>query len=109
MNEKKPFKKLTKAQATDLLNAGSITQEIFDNLIANGQVATGIRSAKNVERGMLTADGRTIKPSFYFAGIGKNTDEAYTPEMMELKEAVNNLIYAATTEIKKEEETPSEV
>ena len=94
-------KKFTKKQAQDLLAGGYITDEQFEQMVADGKVATGVRQAKGTVLGMYNADGILTIPSLYFKH-NKGGVNAFTPEMKELQTKVKALLAEYCEEIEVE-------
>ena len=78
--------KLSRKQAVNMLNDGTITQESFNKMEDAGQIA---KQRGNTERVIKSANNTWVTPMFYFKGLNKSKR---TKKMLELREKINQLI-----------------
>ena len=86
--------KLTHDSAKQLVESGVLTKKSFEEMQEKGKVRT---RGRNPKRYMKAADGAQVSPTLYFRG---GSGHAESPEQIELRNKVNELIKKYTEPIK---------
>ena len=83
--------KITRKDATDLIDKGIITKEDLQEMENQNLVS---KRGKSAERYMKSKDGKWVIPTLYFKGLTKGGE--YTKKMTDLKAKITTLIESNT-------------
>ena len=84
--------KITRKDATDLIDKGIITEEDLKEMENQNLVS---KRGKTTKRYMKSDDGKWVEPMFYYKGLKK--DGKYSTKMTKLRTVVNQVITDHTT------------
>ena len=84
--------KITRKDATDLIDKGIITEKDLKEMEDQNLVS---KRGKTTKRYMKSDDGKWVEPMFYYKGLKK--DGKYSTKMTKLRTVVNQVITDHTT------------
>ena len=84
--------KITRKDATDLIDKGIITEEDLKEMENQNLVS---KRGKTAKRYIKSDDGKWVEPMFYYKGLKK--DGKYSTKMTKLRTVVNQVISDHTT------------
>ena len=84
--------KITRKDATDLIEKGIITEKDLKEMEDQNLVS---KRGKTTKRYMKSNDGKWVEPMFYYKGLKK--DGKYSTKMTRLRTVVNQVILDHTT------------